>query len=361
MKIVLVNRHPSDVIGGSEIQSAGIAIRLNALEHEITFVAPAGDAGKNYDTVYKVIPVVSDAEEIAKAVIAQKPDIVYWRFNKYHFHDAVQKIAAHNIPIVFAVSHISDTQPWSYRETMTSGLSSFLKGIKQGVLNVYNHRGFKYIDGVTVNNIEQLNLLSIKKQQLVNNSITNEAIPFSWSRPYVVWVSNIKPAKQPELFVKLAKHFLKKDIDFLMIGRIQHADYEWLKTANEETQNFYYLGPKKLEEVNGIIEKSLFLVHTCKPEGFSSVFLQAWLKAKPTVSYEFDPGGYVTHENLGGVANQDWLSFIKITQAFIEDSDIRERVGKRAYNFAINNFAADKTTKTLESFLRDILEQRTQK
>jgi hypothetical protein len=61
-------------------------------------------------------------------------------------------------------------------------------------------------------------------------------------------------------------------------------------------------------------------------------------------------GGYVTHDNLGGVANQDWLSFIKITQAFIEESDIRESVGKRAYNFATNHFAADETTKTLEFF-----------
>jgi len=354
LKIAIVNRHPKDVIGGSEIQCAGIATRLSERNHEVFYIAPAGKNNVDYETNYTVIPVASNANSIAEAVINIKPDIVYWRLNKYHFYKAAKKIATHHIPTVFNVSHISDTKLWSCYENMSSGIIQFFKGLKQGILNIYNHQGFRYIKGVTVINPDHLNLLPIKYQCFIPNSITEETLTFNWPRPFIVWVSNLKPAKQPELFVSLAKIFEHQGIDFLMVGDIQFSDYEWIRHENLRTSNFHFLGLKNLKEVNGIIEKSLFLVHTCKPEGFGSVFIQAWLKGKPTISLGFDPGGYIQNNNLGGYAANSWDFFVERVQDLIKDSVQRVQTGERAYNFATQIFSAIKTTQTLESFLNKI-------
>ena len=357
MKVVLVNRHPNDVIGGSEMQCDGIATRLSQRGHEVIYVAPAGNKQKDYQTNYNVIAVESDAKTIANVVLDQKPDIVYWRFNKYHFHDAVRLIAKQNIPIVFGVSHVNDTKMWSCRENIFSGVIPFLKGLKQGLLNLYNHFGFKYVDAVTVNNPEHMNLLSIEDQCFVPNSISDNAAPFSWQRPYIVWVSNIKPAKRPELFVELAKNLSDSNVDFLMIGNIQSEQYRWIESENQRTPNFHFLGPKSLEEVNGIIKQSIFLIHTCKPEGFPSVFLQAWLKSKPTITYEYDPGEFISKNKLGGVANNDWTNFVSMTKDLIDNKEERDAAGKRANDFAVDLFAAENTIQILEKLLQKTIDK----
>lgn len=357
MKIAIINRHPKDVIGGSEIQCDGIAARLSNRSHQVYYIAPSHGTTKDFETNYEVVQVRSNAHAIAEAVLKIQPDIVYWRLNKYHFYRAAKKIAKANIPIVFAVSHISDTQPWSCRENMLSGIKQFLRGFKQGIKNVYNHQGFRHIKGVTVINPEHLYQIPIKDQCFVPNTISDYSIPFSWPRPFIVWVSNIKPAKQPELFIKLAKEFKDQNIDFLMVGSIQYTEYNWIENENNNTPNFHYLGSKSLKEVNGVIEQSQFLIHTCKPEGFGSVFLQAWLKRKPTISLGFDPGSYIRLNDLGGYVDNNWDKFVERTQTLVNDANERKEIGTRAYEFATETFSAENSTMVLESFLSKIYTQ----
>lgn len=360
MKIVFVNRHPDDIVGGSEIQCEALAAKMAQKGYDVTYVAPAG-SNRNYGKNYRVMPVASNAASISKAIIDAKPDIVYWRFNKYYFHLTARKIAKQKIPIVFAVSHVNDTRVWSHRENIRAGFKSALKAIKQGILTTWNHLGFRYVDGITVINPDHLNILPISAQRFVPNAITENLIPFSWPRPYIVWVSNIKPAKRPELFIDLAKTYEQHGIDFLMIGDIQASDYDWIKDHTKIPSNFHFLGSKSLEEINGIIASALFLVHTCKPEGFGSVFLQAWLQSKATVTYEFDPGHYIQAQGLGGAANNNWNNFTSVVQGLIKNSSLRNDAGARARQFAIKTFSAEESTNKLEKFLLQVKQNHNEK
>ncbi len=352
MKIAIVNRHLKDVFGGSEMQCDNIARGLTVRGHEVLYVAPSGHEG-DYGVSYKVVSAENNGNDIAAKVLAFNPDIVYWRFNKYYFYRAARKIAARNIPLVFAISHIDDTLLFSYRDNPRKGLVPFLRCVKQGLTTAANHCGYKYVSGVTSLNPEFLNRVPVKSQIFVPNSVNLATVPFTWPRPFVVWVANIKPQKQPQIYVDLAKQF--PDTDFLMVGTIQSVDYKWISTENSRTPNFHYLGPKTPEEVNGILEQSIMLVHTCKPEGFGNNFLQAWFQKKPTVSFAFDPAGYIAEEQLGGFAGSNWDIFVAHVARYIQDEDQRKQTGLRAYNFAMRNFSLDKTVETLETYLQEIL------
>lgn len=355
MKIAIINRHPTDILGGSEMQCDNIATGLTAKGHDITYIAPAGVKGKDYGRSYKVRPVGNDSTTIANAIAEANPDIVYWRLNKYHFYGAVKEAARRNIPVVFAMSHISDSKYFTSVENPFKGLVQFLRAAKQGLLNAWNHQGYKYVSGVTTMNPDFLKLLPVEEQCFVPNSVDTTAVPFAWPRPYIVWVSNIKPAKQPELYVKLAQTLGDRGVDFLMVGQIQSEDYKWIETENARTPNFHFLGPKTPQEVNGMLAGAQMLVHTCKPEGFGNNFIQAWLQGKPTVTFEFDPAGYIAQNGLGGYANANWDEFVMLVAGLIDNADKRTATGEKALHFAEKSFSIARTVDTLEAFLKKVI------
>jgi glycosyltransferase involved in cell wall biosynthesis len=180
-----------------------------------------------------------------------------------------------------------------------------------------------------------------------------DSIPFSWPRPYFLWVSNIKPIKRPEIYIKLAKKISEEhpDIDFLMVGAIKSDYYRSLIDDAETTANLHYLGPKAPEEVNGMLKNSLTLIHTCLPEGFGNNFIQAWHSGCPTITYEFDPENLIRKEQLGFVARNDFETLVEQTKSMINNKSESKKIGNTAQIFAQSNFVSSRLIDDVERFL----------
>lgn len=132
MKIAIVNQHPTDMLGGSEIQCDIIARTLVEFGHEVDYIAVGGHDCDAYEVPYRVRPVARQAKAIAEQVIAAKPDVLYWRFNKHCFAKAAQRIKQAGIPIVFSVSHVRDVsrfylQPGTWRSGGCAACDAHLK------------------------------------------------------------------------------------------------------------------------------------------------------------------------------------------------------------------------------------------
>lgn len=358
LKVIIINKHPQDSLGGSEIQCDIIASKLLAFGHDVVYIALKGKG--SYKTEYPVIKVALKGRDIANLVIKEKPDIVYWRHNKKVFYSSVKRIKKAGIPVIFAVSHIGDTKKWR----SLKGNKKSLFDIRYYASNFYliikaywNHKGFKYIDGLTVNNKSHLSLLNVKLKEYIPNSNTTSLEKFQWNKPYIVWVANLKARKRPEIYIELAKKLSTHNIDFLMIGNIQHKDYEYIRHRENLPNNLHYLGSKSVLEVNGVIKNSICLVHTCKPEGFPGNFIQSWLQGKPTVSLEFDPGGLIESKKMGFVSGNNMDQFIADTKKLIEDEELRQQLGENAYKYAMKHHNPETNVKKLLSFMREILDK----
>jgi len=179
---------------------------------------------------------------------------------------------------------------------------------------------------------------------------------FRWSRPYVAWVANLKPAKNPESFIALAKALQDSDVDFLMVGSIQSSDYKYVEQPNLLPPNCIYMGSRSIEEVNGILQDSLFLVHTCEPEGFPNVMIQAWQRETPVVSLYYDPDGIIESQGIGYLA-RDEEGLARYSSRLIRDGELRLAMGARASAFAQKEFDLGRNINKLEKFLAEILEQ----
>jgi len=359
MKIGIINKHCEDIIGGSEIQCDFIAKGLEALGHEVLYIAVAGNR-LNYSSNYKVIPVRREPAAIVQACAEHSPDIVYWRFNKHLFLPVARRIRKMGIPIVFAVAHINDLIRFSCKPQKNKyKVLKFFKEQKQKVQNAYNHFGFRYVDGITVNNKNYLRFIKeCKETMYIPNVMVGSSIEFNWTKPFCLWVASIKSSKNPEKFVGLAETLNEKSLDFIMVGEIQQKNYHsYINKKTKDIPNLYYLGKKSLEEVNGILRESLFLVHTCEPEGFPNNMIQAWLQGRPTVSLYFDPGGFIESEKIG-LFSKNVKNFTNDVKKLIEDKKLRHNMGSRAYNFASNHFSLKENIKKLENLFYKVIDHK---
>jgi glycosyltransferase involved in cell wall biosynthesis len=358
MKVLIINQHVLDFLGGSEIQCDIIAKKLTEFGHNVIFLAINGKQ-IHYKTNYLVLPVGRQSKEIVQAVLSAKPDVVYWRFNTNSFYVTMKALKNH-VPVVFAVSHVRDTIKWkplNFKPRYLISLKQFAFKIKDILISRYNYNGFELVSGATLLNEQYVGLLPVKNQQYVPNSMEANAQSFSWPRPFVLWVSNLKERKRPALCIAVAQELEEDSVDLLMVGNIQQSQYEYFSNKQNLPENLHYLGSKSPMAVNGMLKESICLIHTCEPEGFGNNFIQAWLQGKPAVSYEFDPGGLICSKKLGLVSNAKLEQFISDVKLLVSNSELRKEFGENARKFAITNFDPTKNVKQLELFLKRIVEK----
>lgn len=347
MRVTIINFHFSEVKGGSELQCKFIAEGLEALGDSVCYIAPHAT---NLDGLARREIAASEPYDLhwvncrkrnhlVEAILRSQPDVVYWRFNKRCFGSVAKALESAGVPLVFAVSHINDLIPWSTKPM--EGRLKIYRQLREKLRNGLAHRGFKFVRAVTVNNPLHLEFSPVPVSKVVLNGMTDKSTDFAWGRPYCAWVSNIKPAKQPEAAVAVAKVLADQGIDLLMVGKISSGGYPQFEDPRRLPHNVFYLGERPFEEVNGILKNALLHIHTCLPEGFSNVFLQAWLHGVPSVSLNFDPGNVLVNRKLGVYADLDEGLFAREILGLLEDDAKRLSFGKRSRQYALQNHSVD--------------------
>lgn len=363
LKILIMNQHMDDALGGSEIQCDIIATTLSKMGHEVIYGAINSKKDK-YNKIYKVCPIkklnIVAYHNLLKTLT---PDIVYWRYDKKFllYGSIISKI--NKVKIVFSISHIDNVTKWSHGSLKkTSNIFVLTKSIcsilLQSIKSRINYFGFHFIDGVVSQKEDFLDLLPKRfnnsKIHIYNSMKIKNKESYDWNKQYVIWVANIKKAKNPEKYIELAKTLKHTDIDFLMIGKIQDPKFNYILDKDKLPSNLHYLGPKKIDEVNTIIANSLFLVHTCNPEGFCNNFIQAWLLGKPTISLYYDPDNIIQKNNIGFLSLTDEKMKEQVLE-LVNNNEHRATMGNKAKALSDELFNPNYNMKKLVLFLQKIL------
>lgn len=360
MRVLIVNQHISETLGGSEMQCDLIARGLFQRGHEIIYAAVGRlDLPAPSMDSYGVIRLDLRSEEtIDKCLEDTRPDVIYWRFNKRRLRRAVRCFRRHGIPFVFAVSSIDDLTPYAYRKRQTSGALDKARayaGIaRQALISRYNYGAIKHARILTSLNKSYLKYSPVADSVAIWNAVPEDVVPFTWPRPFICWVANIRANKRPEAFLRLAERLQNRTptVDCLMIGDIKHKSYESeITKIRERVPTFHFLGPRSPAEVNGILQRAELLIHTCLPEGFGNNFIQAWRQGTPTVSLEFDPDGLIQAERMGYIAQGDEMKMADAVELLLTNHELRSEAGNRAAEFSNLNFTERKMIKELEKTL----------
>jgi glycosyltransferase involved in cell wall biosynthesis len=367
MRILVVNQHVQDVIGGSEIHSDIAARELHKRGHDVLYAVryPRSAA---YDVPYHCVGVGKPfVTQFAQIVRDFRPNIILWEANKRNLLVATLIAKRHHCKFVFHISHFSDTERWIAAGTRIFNnidremppLKRWLQRIKYlqwPLRSAWNYNGYYLIDGAISTQNELSNKLPVKRERKIYYAVPVHDEPMFWPRPFVLWAARIQRKKNPEKYIALARHFADRGIDFLLAGEIQDERYAFLHDPGQLPDNLHYIGLKSPEQINGLLTNALFLVHTCNPEGFGLIYIQAWLHGKPTISLYHDPEGLIEAQQFGFLSRSEEQLQTDVDR-LLTDESLRRVMGDRAAQFAQANFTAEANGAEIEQFLQEIVAQ----
>lgn len=165
----------------------------------------------------------------------------------------------------------------------------------------------------------------------------------------VMWVANMKPIKQPEVFVRLAKVIGDNgNSSFFMIGRLyQNSKINNVLKKINNIPNLRWLGELSNEEVNLYLSKAHILVNTSLAEGFPNTFIQGWMRGLPVVSLYVDPDNILKNENIG-FHSGNFDNMVRDTRNLINDHALRNSMGIKAQKYAFENHSLKNIEKIVD-------------
>jgi len=289
--------------------------------------------------------------KIVKILNKEKPDLIYQRVAYSATGIAAKYSQEHGCPLIWHIDSKPDVEIKKLSVSKRILVDYFEKkylefGIKNanciiGQEDYHNEmlvRNFGKECTVILNSV-----LPVEKKQIV------KTLPIK-----VLWIANIKPLKQPELFVDLAYHFKEDDsLSFIMIGRPATGNYQVkLEKRMQRLSNLEYKGELPIDEVNDLLRESHLFVNTSLYEGVPITFIQAWMREVPTVSLNVDPDDMIKKNKLG-FHSGSFEQMVKDVRFLIENKKVREEMGRNAKKYALREYDIEKNApKYVELFER---------
>ncbi len=344
---VVTEHHQLALMGGAEYQAHLLAQELSrrpgvAVHYLARTVPPAGTAAT---LPYRVRCVGSaagvrrratffDAPGLLNALGDIQPSVVYQRGRLSYTGVCAAYASRAGIPFFFHVASDNDVE----RRLLPRGATFNAPfDLLEGVLGRW---GMRHATHLIVQSSRQGRLLQERFGRACSAQVGNfqplprELTPKPAGPLQVLWVSNLKQLKRPELFVELAAAFAgRTDLEFHMVGRPpRHPRFAALMTAIEAQPNLRFHGELPLERVNELIARASFLVNTSDYEGFPNTFIQAWARGAVVLS-RVDPLDGMERLELGRCAPD--LAALRDTLAdLVERPETRAQIARQAFEFA---------------------------
>jgi len=157
----------------------------------------------------------------------------------------------------------------------------------------------------------------------------------------LLWVSNIRQVKRPDLILELAERM--PEVKIHMVGGPLPGDealFRDVRDAAAAKANVTFHGRLSYRDANHLYGRAKVLVNTSDVEGFPNSYLQAWIRGVPVVTL-IDPDGVIQREGLGVAAS----SAAEIPDAIgrlLRDPAVWKAAGDRCRAFMAREYGEDK-------------------
>jgi len=359
---VLTEHHCRDAFGGAEYRLCLTAQSLAELGHDVYYVCTSPDTAEWSHEAVHVIPMKTRTfsrrfgrnyflyrSDILSALNRIRPDVIY------------QSVACAFTGIAAFYAKKNDCRMvWhiaSERDVWRGRLTSFRTALFDFIDKRWTAYGIRSADLIIGQARYQDRLLATHYGRDCDLVIgTPHAIPIDpivkTGPTTIIWVANLKPLKQPELFLRLVRELDGCEAGrFVMIGRPADGPYQRrLEREMVGLKNFSYLRERPMLEVNQTLMRSHVLVNTSQYEGFPNTFIQAWFRRVPVVSLSVDPDNILKTEGLG-FHSVTFDGLVKDVKRLMEDRALRDSMGERAQRYAVRHHSLGPNMAKIASLL----------
>ena len=297
-------------------------------------IVPIGDAGQSprFGYLMHALPLYLALKKI-------RPHVIYQRVGCGYTGVAAYYARRHGARLIWHIAHDGDVM----RESLIDGRNPFRRQFEKRSVE-YAIRHAQHIVSQTE---KQASLLQSNFGRRVDIVIPNfhpepEEVIDKAGPITVVWVANLKPWKQPDVFVRLARALRDlRDVRFVMVGAQAAAPSErrWseaLVKSIEGTPNLTFLGERSQADVNQLLATSHIFVNTSLHEGFANTFIQAWMREVPVVSLCVNPDGVFDRERVGFYAGSE-DKLIEVVRRLVVEPLHRMEYASSARSYALEH------------------------
>lgn len=173
---------------------------------------------------------------------------------------------------------------------------------------------------------------------------------------YVFWVGRFEKWKQPELFLKIAKHFPNNK--FVMVcpyTKSRKKEWEVLKQKVSVISNLQLIEKIAFNKIQTFFNNASLFINTSEYEGFPNTFLQAAQGKTPIISLNVNPDDFITKYNCGIFANGNFNNLLKSTEVLIKNKTQQAKMGENLYAYLKSNHDINVIGKQFNKIIENII------
>ncbi|GEM_PF-915884 len=341
--------------GGVELQIRYLGKALAQSGWKVAFIAPSRNGENGHEKINENIhlwryPHFSYGYQAPGALIekqleAIRPTVIYQRGRGQLQESRVvlRYARQHAIPYAFALSSDADLERLSFTKTILSAPKPLWKKASLLPCSYWADHAMQQVlrqaDYLIAQHEGQETEIKkkLRRQALLlrtmHPALERESRKFD--HKLVLFVTNYRPWKQGELFVRLAERC--KHLNCLFVIVLGRTKPEYVEPVFREAQgkaNLTIWGELPTYKVENLMEDAALFVNTSLGlEGFPNTFVQCWLRETPTVSLHVNPGGVLTREKIG-LHSGSFEQLVQDVTYLIEHDHERIEMGKRARLYA---------------------------
>lgn len=355
-----------DTVGGAQLQQILVGRELAARGHDVVFIeneAPNKQEG-TVDGIRIVTKPTRDRRSVAARAVLRcvdlvallgriNPDVCYVRVPLFELLSTAAYCAGTDTRLVYGFAHDSE---------LTDDPVVFESGYTDNAVYRALVREATDTADVLVAQNEFQNQRASERYSApvvhIPNGYRRTTDPghsplASVEGPVVLWVSMLRPWKQPGLVLEIADAV--PEATFAIVGgRADDAPdlYDSVRDGAAQRANVRFEGFVPYEEVDAYFADADLFLNTSEEEGFPNTFLQAWAHDTPVASLSVDPSGVLKHGEAGICADGSCDDLIEMIRDLTATPGRLRRMGRQARTFFEGNHAIDHITDRYEAVFR---------
>jgi glycosyltransferase involved in cell wall biosynthesis len=334
-------------VGGSERQSAMLALRLAALGHDVTYVV-TGLAGGDRTVDGVRLRAAWDPESgirfvravthryprLFRLLRAERADVYYARGAGYYTPFVMRAARDVGATSILALASDKDLYAASGKVLFGGGNACLAPVIGRLAHAGYRRWGLRAADWVAVQNEEQAAACAaLGLRHAVLPSIVvppPEELLATVATRDVIWAGNVfegRRSKGLEELVAVAE--LLPAVGFTVAGILGGESSRAAREALERLPNVRLEGPLTHGRTLRCMAAHRLVINTSPSEGFSNVMLEGWSLGLPSVTFAVNPSSLLSADRLGICAGGDPQVMAAAIVALLEEPAARAAMGRR--------------------------------
>lgn len=323
-------------VGGSELKQVLVGRALAKRGYHVYFITYNEKNEKKKVDDITIIPCSQ-----SKKFPTLKNVFIFWKSLKEANADIyIQGSGSAGIIPLFCIIHRKKYVKWIVSDSNL--LFERFRGVHPILRKITVSFDLKLAHRIIVQNLFQKELIEKKfkkKSVLIKNPI---AIPDTINsktikKNYILWVSTIRPVKQPEIFLKIATALPK--LKFVMIGgesKGKETLYSKIEKEATTIPNLEFLGFVPYHKIQKYYQEASIFINTSQIEGFPNTFLESWINGTPVISLNVDPDEIICKNKLG-IHSKTFEQLILDVNNLFFNTELQNEIGVNAKKYVQEN------------------------